>query len=223
MKKKGLTLIEVLVVIGIIALLIGLLMPVYDEVRWKARIIPCTSNLKQIGSALLMYAEDWNGYTPPFTNCLPAGKHYPQAIDPKRMEAAYAPYLKKGDVWFCSQDHFAGRRIPKELFTHEFTSYEIRCRYAVSIPIANPPLIVPPEKPYEFVPEQMQCAVCMGAKSARRWIYVVDSHHSRSIRPTRISLLLTGRVVVISRSAGSGLHECPTKELPSDWPYRDWP
>ncbi len=179
MKRKGVTLIEVLIVVAIITLLIGLLMPVYNDVRRKARIVPCTSNLKQIGSALLLYASDWNGYAPPFTNYLPTGKYYPNAVNPQRMAAAYAPYLKKGDVWFCSQDSFAGKHTPDERFTHEFTSYDIRSRYAVPIRIMDPPLVVPlVEKPYDFTPVQLQCAICMGAKSARRWIYVRGVHKS---------------------------------------------
>lgn len=223
MQRKGLTLTELLVVIGITVLLLGFFLPIYDEVRWKARLISCVSNLKQIGLALRMYIEDWNGYTPPFTNCLPAGEYYPKAVEPKLMEAAYIPYLRKGDIWFCSQDPFMGRHTDKSS-THEFTSYEIRCRYAVPILAANPPLIVPPfEKPYAFFPEQMQCVICMGAKKAHRWIYAIDLNHSRVYRKTVIWLLLNGRVVVRTARWDSNLHECPAKQLPPDWPFHDWP
>lgn len=63
-RKKGFTLVELLVVIGIIALLISILLPVLDKVREKARQISCLSNLKQISQATIMYCNDNRGYYP---------------------------------------------------------------------------------------------------------------------------------------------------------------
>ena len=56
--KKGFTLIELLVVIGIMAILAGMLLPVFAQAREKARAISCVSNLKQLATAELLYAED---------------------------------------------------------------------------------------------------------------------------------------------------------------------
>jgi len=61
---KGFTLIELLVVIAIIALLAGILFPVFSRARESARGAQCQSNLKQIGAACLMYAQDWDGLLP---------------------------------------------------------------------------------------------------------------------------------------------------------------
>ena len=60
MKKRGFTLIELLVVIAIIAILAAILMPVFAQAREKARLATCQSNLKQLGIAAAMYAQDYD-------------------------------------------------------------------------------------------------------------------------------------------------------------------
>jgi prepilin-type N-terminal cleavage/methylation domain-containing protein/prepilin-type processing-associated H-X9-DG protein len=59
--KSGFTLIELLVVIAIIAVLAAILFPVFAKARESARKASCVSNLRQIGNALAMYAEDYDG------------------------------------------------------------------------------------------------------------------------------------------------------------------
>lgn len=58
------TLVELLVVIGIIALLISILLPTLASVRQSASAIKCRSNLKQIGTAAYMYAQAFDGSLP---------------------------------------------------------------------------------------------------------------------------------------------------------------
>ena len=60
MARRGFTLIEILVVIGILVVLAAMLFPVFSRAREKARQASCESNLKQLGLANLMYSADYD-------------------------------------------------------------------------------------------------------------------------------------------------------------------
>lgn len=59
-RRAAFTLIELLVVVAIIAILAAILFPVFAQARQKARQATCQSNLKQLGSAMLMYSQDYD-------------------------------------------------------------------------------------------------------------------------------------------------------------------
>ena len=63
-KSRGFTLIELLVVIAIIAILAALLLPALQRARESANQSNCKGNLNQIGKALRMYANDYDGKFP---------------------------------------------------------------------------------------------------------------------------------------------------------------
>jgi len=93
-RSRAFTLIELLIVIAIIAILAAILFPVFARAREKARQAACLSNLRQVGLATLMYAQDYDEQI----------EHTELAGDVNReyyWGDMLAPYLKNTDILRC--------------------------------------------------------------------------------------------------------------------------
>jgi prepilin-type N-terminal cleavage/methylation domain-containing protein len=73
---KAFTLVEILVVIGIIALLIGILVPTISKARESSRTAACLANLRQLTAAAYSYSVDHNNYIIPVGNTQKGGSSY---------------------------------------------------------------------------------------------------------------------------------------------------
>jgi len=124
-RNRAFTLIELLVVIAIIAILAAILFPVFAQAREKARSAGCLSNLKQLGTALAMYNQDYDEMMPNACAWGRAWNHGSAAKLCPPLEAAgvpayfqqhLAPYTKNEGVFYCpsvGKSHALGVSNPK--------------------------------------------------------------------------------------------------------------
>ena len=110
--KRGFTLIELLVVIAIIAILAAILFPVFAQARASARGISCVSNVKQVGTAVLMYAQDYDESIPLIDNngrpyCGQAPDWGNPGNDPNEVNTMFTgviqPYMKNKQIQTCPE------------------------------------------------------------------------------------------------------------------------
>lgn len=99
-----------LVVIAIIALLAALIFPVFFRAREQGRKVTCSSNVRQLAQAWVMYAQDWDECTPGGAYTRFADKYTGRSPDGKRYTALWAllPYIRSEKIFVCPTQLEAG-------------------------------------------------------------------------------------------------------------------
>lgn len=104
--RRAFTLVELLVVIGIIALLISILMPALGRARQAAQSVRCLNNLKQLYNCLMFYAQDNKGVFPAAVGKTPSGTLSYQWPVPRRLgrKDEGKNYVRDPRIWSCPSD-----------------------------------------------------------------------------------------------------------------------
>lgn len=113
-RARAFTLVELLVVIAITAILSAILFPALQSARRRAYQSVCISNLRQISTAFLCYAHDWDGALVPVT-FLPDTAQ-PRSPDEPTWDDRLRPYVRSPDLYLCPAN-------PARAFSYSYNAW----------------------------------------------------------------------------------------------------
>ena len=144
-RPRGFSLIELIVVIGIVAVLIALLLPALRRARQQALSVQCKSNLHQIGQSLLIYANNNGGWIyPPSHGPIvgrPREEYWPNLV--------FKPAVWNPPILLCPEDQEPGLEC-SYLLNHYLRNREIRYHTTIAGRKSSSDIIVMGEKRTEI-------------------------------------------------------------------------
>lgn len=122
--RPGFTLVELLVVVAIAGILAGLLLPVLAQARDRARQSACASNLRQLGGAVTLYAQDYDEH---FPQTHPTATPWSFPDDEITLTAPWRallePYVRSGGLFRCPTDAGVPDWHPTSYAPNGYTAY----------------------------------------------------------------------------------------------------
>ena len=223
-KSRGFTLIELLVVIAIIAILAAILFPVFAQAREKARQATCMSNMKQIGTGVMMYVQDWDESYPKSRLA-----HLKGATDCGQRvvtwKAEMLPYVKNIAIFKCPSNPYS--KYPDETQKAEadgYPTFPISYSYNGAIlweQIKNQPVLREPQIPatskYIMLVESVNpCADggIWGLTAAPTGSYYLHANH----RMTTLSLDGHAKATRFSQTLGTNDDDQEWTFFPVEYP-----
>ncbi len=143
-KKHGFTLIELMIVIAIIAILVAILFPVFAQARKRARQTECASNIRNLLTAMKMYAQDSDG-------TLPRAIYNDAPVYNAWADVIMQGYVNNDQIYECPEsrlhvDRYTGANWPQSRFIREDDNppvIGVGYSYGINALLANPALNPP--------------------------------------------------------------------------------